>query len=148
MISKITHPGFLILTGFVAMIIFVLTMFLSVDDSDFQLVTDDYYSKEELFQSQLDAENRATEEGTGLDMKRVKNEVIINIPSELNDITDSLTVYFYNISTTSKDKLTKIPTNEYGVYQIDCSFIGGYPYVVTLDFVAGAERYFKKIRIN
>ncbi len=148
MLKKWTHPGVLILAGFVAMVLFVLIIFLSVDDTDFQMVTDDYFAKEETFQDQLNAEKRTNALGNLFEMKYQNGQLQIQIPSEISMQADSLSLYFYNVSKSADDRLFGMPSNAEGTYVVDCEFVGSYPYYVTLDFHSGDERYFKKIRLN
>ncbi len=146
MLKKITHPGMLILIGFVCMILFIMGIFLSVDTDDFQLVTDNYYEKEQYYQEELDALSRAELLGNTLEMKLSGDSLKFSLPESLYLDVDTAFVKFYHVSDSKEDHSYAIATEQSRESSIPCDFVRGKNYEISLSFTADGQKYLRKIK--
>ncbi len=146
MLRKLTHPGTLILIGFACMIAFVFAIFLSVDTTAFQLVTDNYYEKEQDFQGQLDAEKRARGLGEELQVYMSQDTLHYTLPKNMYTGIDSVHLFFYHVSESKLDRDITIATHHLQTQSMVFPFTLGKNYELSFKFESEGEKYLKKIK--
>ncbi len=146
MFKNLSHPGTIILLGFIAMIVFIMAIFLSVDTTSFQLVTDDYYEKEQDYQAQLDAENRAHALGSELQVRIVGDTLMYRLPADMYEDVDSIRLFFYHISETALDRSDVRATDNLQTDTVVYDFIQGRNYELSFEFEYEGESYLTKIK--
>ncbi len=146
MFKKLTHPGTLILIGFIVMIIFIMAIFLSVDTSSYQMVTDNYYEKEQYYQDELDAEERAQSLGNQLVVRMEGDTLIYSLPDEMYPQVDSIDLFFYHISESARDRQVVVPNAGQQSDAIVYDFTKGRNYELSFSFDYEGQRYTRKIK--
>lgn len=80
---------------FISFILYLVFNMLTDEKFDHDLVTEEYYKKELLFQQEIDAETRGNELVENISDRRTENGWLIEFPEDLNlaDVSGNLNFY-------------------------------------------------------
>lgn len=83
------------MTLFISFILYLVFNMLTDEKFDHDLVTEEYYKKELLFQQEIDAETRGNALAENISDRRIKNGWLIEFPEdlELDDVSGKLSFY-------------------------------------------------------
>ncbi|MGY5850806.1 FixH family protein [Salegentibacter sp. F14] len=91
------------MTLFISFILYLVFNMLTDEKFDHDLVTEEYYKKELLFQQEIDAETRANALTENISDRRINNGWLIEFPKELNLAEVSGNLKFYRPSNAKLD---------------------------------------------
>jgi hypothetical protein len=107
-----------------------------------ELVEPDYYQQELVYQSQLDASARATEQGP-VTIDNENDTIIFSWPSQQQNKSISGEAWFYCAYDKKRDRRIPIQTDN-GQMQIDRKQLKAGRYTVKLNWDDGQEQYYQE----
>ena len=145
--SKLNHSGNLILAGFGLAILLMSFLVYKSLQQNFELVTDNYYEKEVLFQGQLNATENAKPYDSLFVVKKSGDALTLNLPARLaNDLTNG-TVYFYCPSNRKEDRTFKLESSSTGEYNYNTSNWLKVGYKARVSFKNNGTDYYKELDV-
>lgn len=106
--------GHKITLAFTAFVVFMFVMVYKSMKTDFQLVTKEYYKDELAYQQVIDGTNRANKLSSSVEVIQAKDELIIQLPTEMKGKTISGNIWLYCSSDDKKDRKLDLTVNENG----------------------------------
>jgi hypothetical protein len=106
--------GHKITLAFTAFVVFMFVMVYKSIKTDFQLVTKEYYKDELAYQQVIDGTNRANKLSSSVEVIQAKDELIIQLPTEMKGKTISGNIWLYCSSDDKKDRKLDLTVNENG----------------------------------
>ncbi|HEY9183977.1 MAG TPA: FixH family protein [Salegentibacter sp.] len=91
------------MTLFISFILYLVFNMLTDEKFDHDLVTEEYYKKELLFQQEIDAETRGNALAENISDRRIKNGWLIEFPEDLKLAEVSGNLNFYRPSNAKLD---------------------------------------------
>lgn len=146
-INKITHPGNLILAGFVLAVIAMSLMVYKVMQQNLSMVTDNYYEKEATFQTQIDAEKNAASFGAEYSLALEGEKLLLKTPASIASNLDSGRVWLYCPSDIKKDRNFVLGKSPDGAYRLDPSSAAG-QFIAKVSMYAAGKSYYKELKIT
>ncbi len=131
-------------------VLFMVGMVWRASHENIEMVTENYYNKELVFQKQLDKENRTNQLPDSLQWKVGDKKVTLKFPQTNTGRNVKAQILFYRPSDSSKDFSVDITPDSLGnsVVQSD-KFVKG-QYRMQVDWNAGGETYYNEsvIKMN
>ena len=135
-----------IVIAMISFIVFILTFVyrsVAVDDYQHELVSEDYYKDELLYQQEIDKMNKASELEANLSLSRTSEGLVVYFPSELDASKISGTVRLQRPSNKNLDIELAIDLDGNELLIPEDRLVSG-KYQVIIDWKhAGAEYLFK-----
>jgi hypothetical protein len=131
-------------------VIFMMGMVWRASHEDTDMVTENYYNKELVFQKLLDKENRANQLPLQLQWKVSDKKVTLKFPESKSAKNVKAQILFYRPSDSSKDFTVDITPDSTGNSVVESDkFVKG-QYRMQVDWSAGGETYFNEgvIKMN
>ena len=116
--SKWTHPGNLILFGFLGMLVFISYLVYKSTQIDFQMTRKDYYEEEFEYNGKMLAEKNALPFKDEFIITRGPDQLMISIPKQLSSNLQEGSINFYCPSDASQDKKIILESSADGHYSI------------------------------
>lgn len=88
---------------FISFILYFVIQIMTNDKHDFELVTEDYFSKEMVYQDELDAESNSLSLKNNIVGKRTENGWLLTFPEDMESSKISGTVSMYRPSNKKLD---------------------------------------------
>ena len=131
-------------TGFVVLIVSLVgaSMFKKVD-----LVSDDYYHQETIYQQRLDATNAGNELSEPLSISTNKTIVMLQFPSVFRGKSLHANIHFYAASNSSADRIFDLQTDE-GLLNIEKAKLAKAPYEVQVSWNVNGKEFYQSLPLN
>jgi hypothetical protein len=127
--------------GFVALIAVMITLSMR---QKIELVSDDYYDKELVFQTKIDEMNNANALSGKVDHSIEDNFFVIHFPTEFKDRVVSGNVLFFRPSDSSKDLKTEIKLYADLKQHIDLKSLSKGMYKMQVSWIVNNTPYFSE----
>jgi hypothetical protein len=134
-----------------AFTVFVLLMGTLVYKSlktDFQLVTKDYYKDELAYQQVIDGSNRANRLSSKVQVAQLNNELIVQLPAEMNGKTITGNIWLYCSSDDTKDRRLELSVDKTGKQVIDGKQILPANYLFKITWKADELNYYNEQQLE
>ena len=125
--------------GFVCFMTFLV---VSAVRQDFDLVAEDYYSKEIAFQSQIEKQKNQLLFKDSLSCIVSDSMIIIKFPHELNGKKIEGKIYFFRPSDARKDLVKIVAPSAQGLQLIEKSLLSKGMYRVQFDYASEGKEYY------
>lgn len=133
---------------YIAFVLFMFFLVYKSSQSDFQLVTKDYYKEELAYQQVIDGTNRANELSTSLSIEQQQGKVIIQLPAEMKGKTTEGEIWFYCINNNKNDVRLKLAVNEEGKQVIEAGILNAANYKVKINWKADNLNYYSEKSVS
>lgn len=147
MSNPFTHAGNLIIGGFVIMVLMMSYLIFKCTQQDFQMVADDYYAQELVFQQKIDATANATPYGEGFKVYHQADKVLLQLPQELSQQLDKGSVTFYCASDGHQDRTFEVAASNSGEYAFATTDWKKTGYKVRVSLSAYGKDYYREMYI-
>lgn len=133
---------------YIAFVLFMFFLVYKSSQSDFQLVTKDYYKEELAYQQVIDGTNRANELSTSLSIEQQQGKIIIQLPAEMKGKTTEGEIWFYCINNNKNDVRLKLAVNEEGKQVIEAGILNAANYKVKINWKADNLNYYSEKSVS
>jgi len=134
------HWGKAVIIIFIFFISFIVYIVAGSMNAKIDLVTDDYYKKELMYQQTIDKKANARSLNENIELNLNNDQVIISLPSGLKNQHCKGEVFFYRASDKRMDKSFPINTNS-GIISVENSFLEKGKWQVFVTFIANNKEY-------
>ena len=145
--SKLNHSGNLILAGFGMAILLMSFLVYKSLQQNFELVTDNYYEKEVLFQGQLNAAENAKPYDSLFAIKKNGDAITLSLPTQLASNLINGSVYFYCPSNRNEDRTFPLDNTANGQYNYNTTDWQKVGYKARVSFKSNGTDYFKELDV-
>lgn len=149
LIKFLTHPGNLIILGFVLFAVWMVYFSWKTSQVKFEMAVEgDYYQLEKDFDKRLVAEKRAAALGTNFNFKKDGNKLMLNMPVTVSSNLDAGTIEFFCLSDSKFDTRQSLTKNDNGTYFYERSVVApGHNYIVKVSFNSEGKDYYKEFKM-
>jgi hypothetical protein len=134
--------------AFSAFVVFIFVMVYKAVNSDFQLVTKEYYKDELAYQEVIDGTNKANQLSAAVRIQQVGDQLIIQLPEEMKQQTVTGSIWLYCPSQDKNDRRLALTVNEAGKQTISTKEIAAANYLAKIRWRANNETYYTEQRIT
>ena len=142
--KKWTHSGNIIIVGFGISIILMGYLVYSCIINPSDLTSTNYYDQEIKFQEKIDAQKNTIPFSNQIELLKKENEIVLNIPNEINKDATKISLNLYSIANKNEDKELELKKNESGVYTVNTSGWTKNNARLKLDITSNSKKYFKE----
>lgn len=132
-------------SGFVIMIITLVTLTFY---NKSELVAEDYYQRETLFQQQLNAELAAKALGENIQLNKGDYAISLQFPRAVQGQVISGTVHFYAAAQAAADRSFPLEQVTGNTWTIERNKLGKANYEVRVSWKAGGKDYYQAMPLN
>jgi len=129
---------------FMSFVVFILFMAYKCFQTDFDLVTEDYYAKELVYQETIQKLNNEKRLKESFFIKKLENGVSLAFPKDQAIAGIKGTVQFFRPSDKELDKYFELTQNPEGTYFFKSENFQKGIYKVKVDWESGQTSYFKE----
>nr|WP_294906110.1 FixH family protein [uncultured Lacibacter sp.] len=140
--------GHKVTLGFTAFVLFIFFMVYKSMNTDFQLVTKEYYKEELAYQQVIDGTNRANELSNPVLVTQQDNQLQIQLPEEMKGKTISGSIWLYCPVDDKKDRKLVLAVDETGKQVIDAKTILPAGYQLKITWKADDLSYYNEQHIE
>lgn len=140
--------GHKVTLGFTAFVLFIFFMVYKSMNTDFQLVTKEYYKEELAYQQVIDGTNRANELSNPVLVTQQDNQLQIQLPEEMKGKAISGSIWLYCPVDDKKDRKLVLAVDETGKQVIDAKTILPASYQLKITWKADDLTYYNEQRIE
>jgi hypothetical protein len=125
----------------------IVYMVIQSMNTHYDLVSNDYYKEELQYQQVIDGTSRANQLSSRITVTQSGNQLIIQLPNEMQHTTVTGSLLFYSADNSKKDKTMALQTNEHAMQIIDSrAFIPG-NYTLKIRWQSNGEQYFTEVPV-
>lgn len=140
--------GHKLLIVFVAFVGLIATMVYKAVNTDFDLVTKDYYKEELLFQKVIDGQNNAMELSSAARIEVTESQLVLHMPEEMKNANPSGSIWFYCPTDAGKDKKFDLDTKGTGSQSFEKNQFHPSSYIVKMKWEKDGVPYYSEQHIN
>lgn len=134
--------------AFSAFVIFIFVMVYKAVNSNFQLVTKEYYKEELAYQEVIDGTNKANQLSAAVSIQQVDDQLIIQLPEEMKQQSVNGSIWLYCPSEDKNDRRLPLMVNGEGKQIISTKTIAADNYLAKIRWQANNETYYTEQRIT
>lgn len=132
-------------TAFAGMIIYMVVQSMN---TKYELVSTEYYKDELQYQQVIDGTNRANQLSSKATVTQQNEELLIQLPAEMQQKTVTGSLWFYNATDSKKDKKLALQVNNHAAQVLDSRlFIPG-NYTAKLSWASNGQTYYTEIPVT
>ena len=146
--KKFTHPGTLIIIGFVVMLLLMSFLIFKTMQQNFELINEDFYTQEKrVNEKQLWLKN-TQHLVSDISIEQQANELQIKLPASVStDITQG-SVKLYALAEKKYDTSFTIDPSTTGFYTINIAELPKISYIAKLKFTAHDSTFYKEVSLK
>lgn len=129
---------------FLAFAAFILLLVYKSMHTDFQLVSKEYYKEELAYQQVIDGSNRANRLSSAVSVQQIKDELIVQLPSEMKFKNITGDIWLYCPTDDKKDRKLKLILDDNGRQAISTKTILPAGYLIKINWQADAQTYYNE----
>lgn len=129
---------------FLAFAAFILLLVYKSMHTDFQLVSKEYYKEELAYQQVIDGSNRANRLSSAVSVQQIKDELIVQLPSEMKFKNITGDIWLYCPTDDKKDRKLKLILDDNGRQVISTKTILPAGYLIKINWQADAQTYYNE----
>lgn len=125
------------------------TLIYKCMQTNFELVSKDYYSEELRYQDKIDGMNNANKI-SDIIISKDDEQVFIQLPKEMNGQAVEGQAWFYCVTNASNDRKLPIEANDDGLFVVEKTKLAKANYTVKLTWQVGEAKYHteKSLELN
>ncbi|MBO9631884.1 MAG: FixH family protein [Chitinophagaceae bacterium] len=139
------HKLTIIICAFAGM---MLVLVYKSTQTNFDLVTKEYYKDELKYQEVIDGANRANKLASKATVTRSGEQLHIQLPAELKGLPVSGTAWFYCAADAKRDIKIALAVDANGLQQVDGRRLLPGRYTVKLSYTAANQQYYSEANID
>jgi hypothetical protein len=130
--------------GFVVLIVSLVaaTMFTKTD-----LVADDYYHQETIFQQKLNAANASAAINDPVTIREETDSLVLQFPAVAQEGLLTGSIHCYAPSNAAADRTIPLETRE-PIFRIPKKDLQKIPYEIQVSWTAGGQSYYQSLAVN
>jgi hypothetical protein len=113
-------------------------------NTNFEMVEKDYYKKELRYQTVIDGNNLANTLASPIQIAETTDEIIVQIPGDLDSNRISGNIIFYCAYDKTKDRTFEIQLDSNGKQNFSKSIINPGNYTVKIDWLFNGKNYYSE----
>ncbi|WP_207515683.1 FixH family protein [Longitalea luteola] len=134
--------------GFLAFAGMIVYMVIQSMQTHYDLVSKEYYKDELQYQQVIDGAYRANQLSTRTSITRTNDQLIIQLPGEMQQQAVTGSILFYCADDSKKDKIIALQVNEQAIQVINSrSFIPG-RYTARVKWQANGTSYYTEVPVT
>ncbi|MBO9201899.1 MULTISPECIES: FixH family protein [Niastella] len=111
-------------------------------NTNYDLVSKDYYKEELSYQQVIDGESRANQLGKKLSITQTGETVVLQLPNEMKNTAVKGTVWFYYAPNAARDRKIELAVNAAGEQSINSNFFQPGKYIVKVKWESSGKQYY------
>jgi hypothetical protein len=133
--------------GFLTFAGMILYLVLQSMHTHYDLVSKEYYKDELQYQQVIDGTSRANQLSSRVTVNQTGNQLILQLPNEMQHKAVTGSLLFYCADNAKKDKKITLQVNEQAMQLIDSrAFVPG-NYTVKISWESNGEQYFTEVPV-
>ena len=134
--------------GFLAFAGMMIYMVVQCMHTKYDLVSKDYYKDELKYQQVIDGASRANQLGSRTTVMQSDNNLVIQLPNEMQQKTVTGSLLFYSADNAQKDRTIALQVNDQAVQTIDSrNFLPG-SYTVKISWESNGATYYSEVPVT
>lgn len=118
-------------------------------NTEFELVSKDYYKDELAYQEVIDASRNANQLNSKLSVAQSDGQVVLQLPGEMTGQAVKGEVYFYCAADSRKDRKIALQTDSQGKQAFDIGkAVVPAGYKVRVNWTAGEKKYYNEVYLR
>jgi hypothetical protein len=140
--------GHKVTIGFLAFATMIIYLVVQSMHTHYDLVSKDYYKEELQYQQVIDGASRANQLTSQASITQTKDQLVMQLPKEMQQKTVTGSLLFYSADNAQKDKTIALQVNDNGIQTIDSrAFIPG-NYTVKIKWESNSEQYYTELPVT
>jgi nitrogen fixation protein FixH len=140
--------GHKVTIGFLAFATMIVYLVVQSMHTHYDLVSKEYYKEELQYQQVIDGASRANQLSSHATITQTNDELIIQLPKEMQQKTVTGSLLFYSADNAQKDKKITLQVDDNGAQIIDSrSFIPG-NYTAKIRWESNGEQYYTEVPVT
>ncbi|MCX8019982.1 MAG: FixH family protein [Chitinophagaceae bacterium] len=140
--------GHKLILAFSAFAIFILFMVYKIMNTNFDMVENDYYKQELMYQKKIEAYQNANALTQKIKVTVRDEEVVLQFPPELINKPLTGDAWFYCAYDKTQDKKFRLNTDKNGMQLFAINQLGPVNYTLKLSWNDGDKNYYTEIPVN
>lgn len=146
--KKFTHPGTLIIIGFVVMLLLMSFLIFKTMQQNFEFINEDFYTQEKrVNEKQLWLKN-TQHLISDISIAQQANDLQIKLPASISAAITDGTIQLYALAEKRNDTSFTINANTTGVYNISIAELPKISYIAKLKFTAHDSTFYKEVSLK
>jgi hypothetical protein len=134
--------------GFLAFATMIIYLVVQSMHTRYDLVSKDYYKDELNYQQVIDGASRANQLSSRATITQINDQLIMQLPKEMQQKTITGSLLFYSADNAQKDKKIIVQADDNGTQTIDSrSFIPG-NYTAKIRWETNGEQYYSEVPVT
>jgi hypothetical protein len=133
-----------LLVTFVVFAAFMSYMLYRCLNTNYDLVTKDYYKDELAYQQVIDGANHANALKGQVSLSQQGSQIRLQMPADMNGKAPAGEVFFYCASDASRDRKIPLKADGTGQQWLDAATLAPGPYRVKITWTAAGVQYFSE----
>ena len=134
--------------GFIAFAGMIIYMVVQSMNTRYELVSNEYYKDELQYQQVIDGTSRANQLSSKASVTQQNDELVIQLPPEMQQKTITGSLWFYNATDSKKDKKMALQVNDHAAQAIDSrQFLPG-NYTAKISWASNNETYYSEVPVT
>lgn len=134
--------------GFLAFAGMMIYMVVQCMHTKYDLVSKDYYKDELKYQQVIDDASRANQLSSRATVIQANNNIVVQLPNEMQQKTVTGSLLFYSADNAQKDKTLALQVNDQAVQTFDSrTFVPG-NYTVKIQWKSNGATYYSEVPVN
>ncbi|MCS3796647.1 FixH family protein [Niastella sp. OAS944] len=134
--------------GFIAFAGMIVYMVVQSMNTRYELVSNEYYKDELQYQQVIDGASRANQLSSKATVTQQNDELIIQLPAEMQQKTITGSLWFYNATDSKKDKKMALQVNDHATQIIDSRLFLPGNYTAKLSWAGNSETYYSEVPVT
>lgn len=146
--KKLTHPGNLIIIGFVIMILLMSFLIYKTMQQNFEPINEDFYTQEKRVNEKQEWLKNTAHISSEISIAQQANDLQIKIPSNISNNISNGFIQLYALDEKKHDVKFDIAPNTTGIYNINISQVPKISYIAKLKFEAHDSTFYKEVSLK
>lgn len=134
--------------GFIAFAGMIIYMVVQSMNTRYELVSNEYYKDELQYQQVIDGASRANQLSSKATVTQQNDELVIQLPVEMQQKTITGSLWFYNATDSKKDKKMALQVNDHATQIIDSRLFLSGNYTAKLTWTSNGETYYSEVPVT
>lgn len=126
----------------------IMVLVYKATQTNFDLVTKEYYKDELVYQQVIDGTTRANNLSEKPSVSREGTNITLQMPAEMRGLAVTGNVWFYNAADAKRDIKLPLALNSKGQQQISSRLVLPGKYTVKFNWTAGQHQYYSETTID
>lgn len=126
----------------------IILLVYKATQTNFDLVTKEYYKDELVYQQVIDGTTRANSLSAKPTVTKDGEQITLKLPAEMHGLAVTGNVWFYNAADARRDIKIPLAVNSKGQQQVSSGLLLPGRYTVKFNWTAGQHQYYSETTID